>query len=61
MKGYEDNTIRPQGNATRAEAVTMVLRAVDLPDPVPEVPEDTETPETETPGTDAPAPETPQG
>ena len=61
VKGYEDNTIRPQGNATRAEAVTMVLRAVDLPDPVPEVPEDTETPETETPGTDAPAPETPQG
>ena len=25
MKGYHDNTFRPRGNATRAEAVTVVL------------------------------------
>ncbi len=39
VEGYEDNTVRPQGFATRAEAVTMVLRAVDLPDPAPQTPE----------------------
>lgn len=36
VKGYEDNTVRPQGTATRAEAVTMLLRAVDLPAPTAE-------------------------
>ena len=35
MKGYEDNTIRPQGTATRAEAVTMLLRVIDLPESAP--------------------------
>ena len=32
MKGYPDNTVRPQGNATRAEAVTVIVNA--LPEPV---------------------------
>jgi hypothetical protein len=31
MKGYPDNTVRPQGNATRAEAVTVIVNA--LPEP----------------------------
>ena len=61
VKGYDDNTIRPQGNATRAEAVTMVLRAMDLPDPAPVVPETPEQPAPETPEADVPAAETPQG
>ena len=29
INGYPDNTIRPQGLATRAEAVTVVVRALD--------------------------------
>ena len=45
VKGYEDQTVRPQGTATRAEAVTMLLRAVDLPDPEPVVPEQPAEPE----------------
>ncbi|MGI6066084.1 MAG: S-layer homology domain-containing protein [Bacillota bacterium] len=28
MKGYPDNTIQPRGNATRAEAVTVILNAL---------------------------------
>ncbi len=28
MKGYPDNTVQPQGNATRAEAVTMIVNAL---------------------------------
>jgi hypothetical protein len=28
MKGYPDNTIQPRGNATRAEAVTIILNAL---------------------------------
>ena len=28
ISGYPDNTIRPQGNATRAEAVTVILNAL---------------------------------
>ena len=45
VKGYEDQTVRPQGTATRAEAVTMLLRAMDLPDPAPQEPETPEAPE----------------
>ena len=30
MKGYPDNTIRPKGNATRAEAVTVILNALNI-------------------------------
>ena len=45
VKGYEDQTVRPQGTATRAEAVTMLLRAVDLPDPAPVEPEQPAEPE----------------
>ena len=45
VKGYEDQTVRPQGTATRAEAVTMLLRAVDLPDPAPVEPEQPVEPE----------------
>lgn len=29
MKGYPDNTVRPQGNATRAEAVTVIVNALN--------------------------------
>src|SRR5690606_36226740 len=29
VTGYEDNTFRPQGTATRAEAATMAARLVD--------------------------------
>lgn len=29
MKGYPDNTIHPQGNATRAEAVTVIVNALN--------------------------------
>lgn len=28
MKGYPDNTFKPQGNATRAEAVTTIFNAL---------------------------------
>ncbi|MGR6836656.1 S-layer homology domain-containing protein [Syntrophomonas erecta] len=28
MKGYPDNTVNPQGNATRAEAVTVIVNAL---------------------------------
>ncbi|OPZ74241.1 MAG: Endoglucanase precursor [Firmicutes bacterium ADurb.Bin456] len=28
INGYPDNTFRPQGNATRAEAVTVIVRAL---------------------------------
>ncbi len=28
ISGYPDNTIRPQGNATKAEAVTVILNAL---------------------------------
>ena len=34
IRGYENGTIGPQKGATRAEAVTMLLRAADLPAPV---------------------------
>ncbi len=30
MKGYPDNTIRPNGSATRAEAVTVIVNALDV-------------------------------
>jgi hypothetical protein len=30
IKGYEDNTIQPQGNATRAEVATIVTRVMAL-------------------------------
>jgi len=29
IKGYSDNTYKPQGNATRAEAATIILRALN--------------------------------
>ena len=29
MSGYEDNTFRPQNNATRAEAVTVIYNALN--------------------------------
>ncbi len=29
MKGYPDNTIKPQGNATRAEAVTVIVNTLN--------------------------------
>ena len=45
VKGYDDGTIRPQGTATRAEAVTMLLRAIDLPDPEPQEPDQPVDPE----------------
>lgn len=32
INGYPDNTVRPQGSATRAEAVTVIVNA--LPEPV---------------------------
>ncbi|MEG3071211.1 MAG: S-layer homology domain-containing protein [Candidatus Syntrophopropionicum ammoniitolerans] len=28
MSGYPDNTIKPQANATRAEAVTVIANAL---------------------------------
>jgi len=28
INGYPDNTVRPQGNATRAEAVTVIMNAL---------------------------------
>ncbi|MEK8130304.1 GLUG motif-containing protein [Paenibacillus filicis] len=30
MNGYEDGTVRPQANSTRAEAATVILRALQL-------------------------------
>ncbi|OPX86476.1 MAG: Endo-1,4-beta-xylanase A precursor [Pelotomaculum sp. PtaB.Bin104] len=30
MKGYPDNTIGPQGNVTRAEAVTVIINALNI-------------------------------
>ena len=57
IKGYSDGTVGAQKGATRAEAVTMLLRAADLPAPVkPEPTEPTEpdeptvTPEPVAPG-----------
>ncbi|HBC94286.1 MAG TPA: hypothetical protein DCZ10_15665, partial [Pelotomaculum sp.] len=29
MKGYPDNTVKPLGNATRAEAVTVIVNALE--------------------------------
>ena len=29
INGYPDNTVQPQGLATRAEAVTVIIRALD--------------------------------
>jgi len=31
VKGYEDNTFRPQRSATRAEAAAMIVRAITIP------------------------------
>lgn len=28
MSGYPDNSFKPQGNATRAEAVTVIVKAM---------------------------------
>ena len=28
INGYPDNTVRPQGNATRAEAATVIVKAL---------------------------------
>lgn len=39
INGYEDNMLGAARGATRAEAVTMLLRAADLPAPEPEEPE----------------------
>ena len=44
VNGYTDNTIGPARSATRAEAVTMLLRAADLP-AAESAPEPTESPE----------------
>ncbi len=30
IKGYPDNTVRPQGNATRAEAVTVIIKTMKI-------------------------------
>lgn len=30
VNGYEDNTVKPQANTTRAEAITVILRALEL-------------------------------
>lgn len=30
INGYPDNTVRPQGNATRAEAVTVIVNALHM-------------------------------
>lgn len=30
INGYDDNTVKPQANATRAEAIIVILRALDL-------------------------------
>ncbi len=35
VRGYTDQTIRSHGGATRAEAITMLLRTEDLPAPQP--------------------------
>lgn len=50
IDGYEDNTVGASRGATRAEAVTMLLRAIDIPLPEPPVeptasPEPTESPD----------------
>ncbi len=57
IRGYTDNTIGTDRGATRAEAITMLLRAADIPAPVQPT-EPTETPEpTESPKpTESPAP-----
>ena len=50
VRGYPDNTVRPVGGATRAEAVTMLLRLEDamaaMPEPEPEPPAEEPAPET---------------
>lgn len=35
IKGYPDNTFKPRGHATRAEAVTVVVKALPEPEPSP--------------------------
>jgi hypothetical protein len=44
IKGYETGHVGAERGATRAEAVTMLLRAADLPAPEQDDPEPTETP-----------------
>lgn len=39
IKGYETGTVGAERGATRAEAVTMLLRAADIPAPQPEDPD----------------------
>ena len=57
VNGYEDSTIGPMRSATRAEAVTILLRAADLPAPEPDKPDPTEPPEESPAPTESPAPE----
>ena len=45
VNGYENGTIGAERSATRAEAVTMLLRAADLPAPAEETPAPNESPE----------------
>ena len=58
VNGYKDGTFGPKRGATRAEAVTMLMRAMALPAPEPE-PEVTPTPEVTPAPTTEPAEETP--
>ena len=47
VNGYENGTIGAERSATRAEAVTMLLRAADLPAPAEETPAPDKSPEPE--------------
>lgn len=57
VAGYPDHTVRPNGGATRAEAVALLLRTVDAVEDVPEPPADV--PEPETPPEEGTEPEIP--
>ena len=45
VNGYENHTLGTVRSTTRAEAVTMLLRAADVPAPAPDDPDPTEPPE----------------
>ena len=37
VRGFEDGTLRPAGNANRAQAATMIIRMLDALETIPDI------------------------